>query len=312
MNDVMISITVPAYNHEQYIVRALDSILMQKTQYSYEVLVGEDCSTDGTRKRIQEWERQHPGVFSIFYREKNLNKTDRPNAIDLLLRTRGKYVITLEGDDYWTDPNKLEKQASFLEAHPEYYAVAHNCIVVDETSEPNGEKYPECKDAEYTLRHFASDILPGQYTTVMSRNYWRDEAFDKSLILRRAGPGDRRIAFSILCQGRIYCIQETMSAYRHITKGGSSYSANHRYQYDREEPYFRALMEYACHMGHKDAMKFAQMLYLRNIRFAKRKGHVDNARAAKDRKRIPHKLTAALLLLKRDVNYRLLHKTLHV
>ena len=68
MGNVMLSIYVTTYNHENYIVRALDSILMQKTRYSYEVFVGEDCSTDNTRQVLRQWEQNHPGVFTILYR----------------------------------------------------------------------------------------------------------------------------------------------------------------------------------------------------------------------------------------------------
>lgn len=311
MSQVMVSIYVATYNHEDYIVRALDSILMQKTQYSYEVFVGEDCSTDGTRRVLQQWEREHPGVFTILYREHNLQKTDCPNGLDLKLRCRGKYIIALEGDDFWTDPEKLQKQVDFLEAHPEYYAVAHNCLVVGADSQPNGETYPQCQDEEYTLRHFASNILPGQLTTLLYRNYMTDPDFDRWLTEQRFGPGDRRLYFSLACQGRVYCMQQTMSAYRHITAGGSSFSATNRYRYEKEEAYCRALMEFAHRQKHREAIGYAEMLYLGNIRYALRKGLVSGDRAREDLKRISHKAAAAFRLLRRDINHRLLHKTLY-
>ena len=313
MPDVMLSIYVPTYNHENYIVRALDSILMQKTQYAYEVLIGEDCSTDNTRQILKAWEVAHPDPrFHFFYRQQNMHKSVVNNAKDLKLRCTGKYIICLEGDDFWTDADKLESQISFLETHPDYYAVAHNCTVVSGDSTPNGETYPECKDEEYTLRHFASDILPGQYTTFLARNYMTDEQLDKTLMSISGGAGDRRVYFSILCHGKIRCIQKSMSAYRHITTGGSSFSATQKYSYDSQEAAFRAYLNYAYRVHHADAIRYAEMLYLRTIRHAQRKGHIDRARARQDKSRIRHKLRAAVLLLKRDINYRILHKTLHV
>mgnify|MGYP004538349555 CR=1 FL=1 len=156
----MLSVYVPTYNHEKYITRALDSILMQKTEYSYEVLVGEDVSTDSTRAVLKEYEKAHPGKLTVFYREKNMNDMPIWNSLDLKMRARGKYMIALEGDDFWTDDRKLQKQIDFLESHPEYIAVAHNCVVVGADSEPNGEAYPECKDAEYTFAHFLSALCP--------------------------------------------------------------------------------------------------------------------------------------------------------
>ncbi len=313
MNYPIVSIYVPTFNHENYIVRALDSIRMQKTQYSFEVFVGEDCSTDNTRQVLKDWEQANPDPrFTIFYREHNMYGQEISNHMDLKLRCNGKYIICLEGDDFWTDPNKLEKQVSFLETHPEYYAVAHNCTVVGEDSLPNGETYPECKDSEYSFRHFASDILPGQLATLLYRNYKFDSSLDKQLLQHKGGPGDRKIYFTLLCHGKIHCIQEAMSAYRHITQGGSSFSATRRYNYDVEQKQGQAFLEYAYKLNIPEAIRCAEMLYLRTIRHAKRRGHIDAARANQDKKALRSTLRATILLLKRDINCRLLHKTLHI
>lgn len=308
MEQVMVSIYVATYNHEKYIVQALDSILMQKTRYSYEVFVGEDCSTDGTRAVLQKWEQEHPGVFHILYREQNMRSLGLSNAQDLKQRCTGKYIICLEGDDFWTDPEKLEKQVTFLEENPQYYCVAHNCTVVGADSQPNGEVYPECKDTEYTLRHYAGEVLPGQYTTMLCRNYMTDPDFDRWLLENGVAPGDRNTIFSMACQGKIYCMQETMSAYRHITSGGSSFSANFRYRFEKEELGMRRRLEFARRLNHAEAEKYAEMLYLRNLRYAKRRGLVDAATAKECQKRIHHKLRTRLLLLRRDINYHLLRR----
>lgn len=313
MSQVTVSIYVPVFNHEKYVIQALDSILMQQTEYSYEVFVGEDCSTDNSRQVLQDWEAAHKDSrFHFFYRKTNMYRSPITNTGDLKRRCTGKYIICLEGDDYWTDPLKLQKQVSFLESHPEYLAVTHNCTVVDENSQPNGETYPECKDEEYTFSHFYSDILPGQLTTLMSRNYQLDGSVNEELIKFPGQPGDRKVYFTLLCHGRVYCIQQAMSAYRHITSSGSSFSANFQYSYDDQEVQNRAFMEFAAKLGHKTALKYAEYMYLRTIRHALRKGAIDRARATADKKRIRHPLRARLLLLKRDINCRIFHKTLHV
>ena len=312
MSEVIVSIYVPTFNHEKYITRALDSILMQKTRYPYEVFVGEDCSTDNTRQVLQAWEQEHPGKFTILYREKNLHKTDCPNGMDLLLRCKGKYVICLEGDDFWTDPEKLEKQVTFLENHPEFYAVAHNCTVVGEDSLPNGEQYPECKDEEYTLAHFASNIMPGQLTTLLRRNYFLDENFDKSLIKKRSGPGDRNIYFSIISQSRIHCIQESMSAYRHITSGGSSFSATFSYHYDNENRALWNRIEFANKIHNPKAIRCANFMYLLHIRFALRNGRVPAKKALEDARKVPKWYKYIPMMLKRDFNRFILHKSPYV
>lgn len=313
MSQAVVSIYVPTFNHENYIVRALDSILMQKTEYSYEVFVGEDCSTDNTRQVLKAWEAAHPDPrFTIFYREQNMYRLPVNNGRDLKNRCKGKYIICLEGDDFWTDPEKLQKQVSFLETHPEYYAVAHNCTVVGADDTPNGESYPECKESEYTLQHFFSEIMPGQYTTLLARNYFTDPDVDRTLLERQGGAGDRRVYFTLLCHGKIHCMQQVMSAYRHIVDHGTSYSATFRYDYDKTEQEFRAYMEYAYRLGHPQAIAYTEMVYLRNMRHSLRKGHIDRARYKQDSARIKHLPRAKWLLLKRDINYRILHKKLYV
>ena len=114
-DDIILSVYVATYNHEKYIERALDSILMQKIDYNMEILVGEDCSTDSTREILKEYEKKHPDSrMQIFYREKNMYGSECNNSQDLKLRCRGKYMIALEGDDFWTDENKLQRQVEFL------------------------------------------------------------------------------------------------------------------------------------------------------------------------------------------------------
>lgn len=263
-----LSIYVPTFNHEHYIVQALDSILMQETSYTYEVLVGEDCSTDNTRAVLKEYEKQHPGKLQVFYREQNMRKQGGAvgNSGDLRSRCRGKYIIALEGDDYWTDPCKIDKQIRFLEEHPDYIAVAHNCIVVDHDSSRKDEVYPQCTDTEYTFDHFARDIMPGQLTTVMLRNVYHDDRYDTSLLNRRIVPGDRLIYFWLLSNGKIHCIQEEMSAYRHVTTQGSSFSATAKYHFATYETLYAIFMEYAREQNNKEALLCAERLYFRNLR----------------------------------------------
>ena len=263
-----LSIYVPTFNHEHYIVQALDSILMQETAYTYEVLVGEDCSTDNTRAVLKEYEKQHPGKLQVFYREQNMRKQGSAvgNSGDLRSRCRGKYIIALEGDDYWTDPCKIDKQIRFLEEHPDYIAVAHNCVVVDHDSNRKEETYPQCTDTEYTFDHFARDIMPGQLTTVMLRNVYHDDRYDTSLLNRRIVPGDRLIYFWLLSNGKIHCIQEEMSAYRHVTTQGSSFSATAKYHFATYETLYSIFMEYAREQNNKEALLCAERLYFRNLR----------------------------------------------
>jgi glycosyltransferase involved in cell wall biosynthesis len=112
------SVLILTYNQEQYIAQAIMSALEQKTVFPFEIIVGDDCSTDTTGKIIAEIAAKHADRIKIYRPEKNQGALK--NEQHLVGMARGKYICILEGDDYWTDPLKLEKQLSFLEANPDY------------------------------------------------------------------------------------------------------------------------------------------------------------------------------------------------
>jgi glycosyltransferase involved in cell wall biosynthesis len=121
-----LSVLMITYNHEHYIRQALDSVLAQDVDFDYEIVVGEDCSTDSTRQILQEYERNHPAKFRLLLREKNMGAIR--NFFSVLEACRGQYVALLEGDDYWTCNLKLKRQVEFLDQHPDYAVCFHNVI----------------------------------------------------------------------------------------------------------------------------------------------------------------------------------------
>lgn len=265
-DNIDISIIVAVYNHENYIEKAIQSILMQKGNFSYEVLIGEDCSTDKTREVLKKMEPTLPAQFHIFYREKNMGEMGGNNFKDLFSRSRGKYYIILEGDDFWTYEYKLQRQFEFLESHPDYLAVAHNTKVVDENNQPINWKYPECKNAEYTIYDFRKGLLPGQTTTILARNFYTYNLFDRYLEPSDY-PGDRKTAFILVANGKIACIQKKWSAYRFVITHGSSFSArtykkpfNYRGSYN----YFHSLYQYALfHPVDNNIVTVTEQLYFK-------------------------------------------------
>lgn len=120
--DICVSISCITYNHAPYIRQCLDSFLMQKTNFAFEVLIHDDCSTDGTTEIIKEYEAKYPDIIKPLYEEENQYQQGKPlgSAVWNFPRARGKYIAMCEGDDYWIDPLKLQKQVDFLEAHPDY------------------------------------------------------------------------------------------------------------------------------------------------------------------------------------------------
>ena len=302
MDNPILSIYITTFNHSKYISQALDSVLSQKTDYPFEVLVGDDCSTDGTQKILQSYEKKYPGFFQIFYREHNMNKEYPNNVQDLIRRCKGKYLILLEGDDYWTDDLKIDRQIMFLEDHPDYLAVAHNCRIVDENSDPSERSYPECKHEEYTMEDYVYGILPGQTTTLMYINYWNRPDINLSFVNKRIQPGDKKKVFTLISHGKIHCIQKVMSAYRYVTNSGSSYSANTRYDFGRDKKWLVFQLEYAYDIQKMKAIECAEIQYLVFLRYALIKGKVDlvtGIRSIKEIKNIPR---AFWWLMKRDLN----------
>lgn len=272
MNEIMLSIVIPTYNHEKYIAMALDSVLSQYIPYSFEVLVGEDCSKDQTKEILKDYEKKYPGFFTVYYRNKNMYGSIPSNSLDLYLRTKGKYIITLEGDDYWIDNNKIRKQLEFLEDHTEYIACAHNCLVVDENGNPRNVIYPECKNEVYTINDFKNKILPGQTATILYRNLYRNKEYNISILKKGLTPGDRLKIFVLLSYGKIYCMQEQMSAYRYVTKSGVSYSANYKYDYHKEIEWYRNLLEYSRNFDNKENQVAIEEMYFHESIRAWKKG----------------------------------------
>lgn len=258
--EIMLSVVIPTYNHEKYIKKAIDSVLAQKTEYSFEVLVGEDKSLDNTKLVLQDYERLNPGKIKVFYRDHNLSNDKLENAPDLRRRAKGKFIITLEGDDFWISDNKIQKQIDFLENNPDYIAVAHNCIVVDEKNNILNESYPCCKDDEYSLRHFLKGIYPGQFATIMCRNYYKENLFDYSILETNLCPGDKLLYFALVTNGKVKCIQENMSAYRHVKKSGTSYSATYKYDFIADENWYLNLLSFANNQDR--GVHVAETLYL--------------------------------------------------
>jgi len=121
-NTPIVSVACITYNHAKYIREAIESFLMQKTNFSYEILIHDDASTDGTDQIIKEYELKYPNlIFPTYQSENQFSKgVRRILATFVFPKCRGKYIALCEGDDYWTDPLKLQKQCEYLETNPEF------------------------------------------------------------------------------------------------------------------------------------------------------------------------------------------------
>lgn len=137
----LVSVSVPTYQHSRYISECLDGILMQQTSFPIEIIIGEDGSTDGTREICEKYAIKHQDKIRLFNRDRKLSQyvdkeghVTRFNGIWNRMSARGKYIAMCEGDDYWTDPLKLQKQVNILESNPEYGLIHTNFKIVNEAN----------------------------------------------------------------------------------------------------------------------------------------------------------------------------------
>lgn len=126
MRDVKVSICCQTYNHQDYIAQCLEGFVKQKTNFKFEILVHEDASTDKTASIIKQYEKKYPKLFRCVYQIENQYNIQNSLTNILFKMAKGEYIAICEGDDYWTDENKLQKQVDFLEANPSFFLTGHN------------------------------------------------------------------------------------------------------------------------------------------------------------------------------------------
>lgn len=221
---IKLSIIVLTYNHENYIQQNLDSIIKQKVTFKYEILIGDDYSSDGTQEIIKEYKKKFPDIIKLYLNENNLGATK--NIYKLYKNALGKYIAQVEGDDYWSDELKLEKQMFFLENNNEYIACSHLCTVVDEEgnivkekNQNNIDTYWYYSKAEFTLNDCKNGKYPGHFASIFFRNIFKKPKYDYSIIYKAHKIiGDRTLIAVLSMQGKIYRINESMSCYRLVEK----------------------------------------------------------------------------------------------
>ncbi|HEY8892401.1 MAG TPA: glycosyltransferase [Clostridium sp.] len=227
-SEILLSIAVITYNHENYIRQALNSILMQNVNFKYEIIIGEDCSPDNTRTVLLEYQKKYPNRIKLILRDKNVGATK--NLYDVFMNCKGKYIATLEGDDFWTNSNKLQLQVDFLEEHKEYVGVSHDFEYVNKNGEHLSMSNQNRSDSalEFTMNNFTKWEWPIQTATLLFHNFFltnKDEDF--SIIYTAHNlMADRTLAMLILKKSNILIIREAMSAYRYvIEKDGTNYTS---------------------------------------------------------------------------------------
>lgn len=215
----VVSICCATYNHVHFIRQCLDGFVMQKTKFPFEVLIHDDASTDGTQDIIREYEAKYPDIIKPIYQKENqYSKGVRVSLVYNYSRVRGKYVALCEGDDYWTDPYKLQKQVDFLENHPDYVMCSHRWSEYFEDEKRLSPDIPGDVTLDgrvYTLDNLVRGAWYFQPLTVMYR--WA--ALDLERYSRYKYAKDITLFYVLLLHGKGYCLGDTMAVYR-LHSGG--------------------------------------------------------------------------------------------
>ncbi len=214
---VMVSIVCTTYNHAEYIRDALEGFVKQKTNFSYEIIVHDDASTDGTAEIIRQYAEKYPELFKpILQKENQHSQGILFSKLYILPQVSGKYIAQCEGDDYWTDENKLQKQVDFLEDHPEYAGCVHDSIILNCQSGKR-TKYSfidRSRDIEISdpLFHW------GRVSATCSIMY-RAEHFIVPDEIRTKGFNDINRMLYLLSRGKVFFMPDNMSVYRRMANG---------------------------------------------------------------------------------------------
>ncbi|QNA44986.1 FkbM family methyltransferase [Lacibacter sediminis] len=209
----LLTVCLITYNHKQFIRQAIEGVLKQQVDFSFQLLIADDYSTDGTRDILVAYQQKHPDFIHLILQEKNVGPAQ--NWIDLITRPQSKYIAYFEGDDYWIDPLKLQKQVTFLEANEEYSFTFHQALRISEHSSEY-DVYPVTD-----IRSFEAHTFFKMTTIPMASLVYRTNV--PLTIRMNHRHGDFMMLCSLLTHGKAYFFNEVMSVYR-VHTGGVSFN----------------------------------------------------------------------------------------
>lgn len=210
------------YNHEPYIRDCLEGFVMQKTDFQFVAIVHDDASTDGTACIIREFAERYPGIIKPIYETENqYSRHDGSlgNIINGACEATGaRYIAMCEGDDYWTDPFKLQKQVDFLEAHPDFSMCFHN-VKIDYHGSKTKNVNIERQLCRLSTREYSIIEIIKNWTVPTCSAVLKANCFDERIINKDIYAGDNALWVSCLTKGKSFCINEKMGVYRIVNSG---------------------------------------------------------------------------------------------
>lgn len=220
---IKVSVIVHTYNHEKFIRQTLDSILCQEVNFQFEVIIGDDASPDSTPQIIQEYQSKFPEIIKPLLHSKNLGGYGKNNTLATLAVCEGQYIAAMDGDDYWTNPLKLQKQVDFLDNNSDFVACFHNALIhFEDGSAPDTYVNDENQRVITTIEDLVGEdeVWYMATSSVMFRNGIMKE-YPKWFHESKSGDIPRYILLGK--HGKFYYINELMSVYRK-NNGGMSFT----------------------------------------------------------------------------------------
>lgn len=224
-----VSVVCTVYKHEAYLRECFDGFVMQKTNFPFEILVNDDCSSDGSAEIMREYESKYPDLFRCVYQEENqYSKGLFPWFEVLFPMAKGQYIAICEGDDYWTDPYKLQKQIDFMDSNLDYIACFHNALI----------KYPKSysffNSANENHNPTTEDIIRRRWfistQTLLFRNIKLSYPVWKSKVVNE----DYLLELLLAKEGKFRYMDDVMAVYRQDGTGVSaSLNVNKRKMFDQ-------------------------------------------------------------------------------
>jgi glycosyltransferase involved in cell wall biosynthesis len=257
MTAPLLSVCLITYNHVNYIREAIDSILMQKVSFPWDIIIADDFSTDGTRDILLEYKEKYPDLIKLILQEKNVGA--EKNWMDLITTPTSKYIAYFEGDDYWIDPYKLQKQVSFLENNENYGMIYSQAKIYNDKK--------GCFEKNIKVKAFTNkDLLLSGYiptlTVLFKNDLFRQYIIDVEPVRKNWKMGDYPIWLWFLFNSKIYYLNEITGVYRLRTDSASNPSNRYkRYEFKRSS--FEVSEYYAKkHCSDEEYKEFLEKRYL--------------------------------------------------
>lgn len=223
--EILLTVLIVTYNQKDYISRALDSVLNQKTGFAFEVVVHDDASYDGTEDIIEYYRSKYPSIIKLVIEKENQYSKGADHLMRALAQCcRRKYMIILEGDDFWCDSGKLQKQLEYMERHPEASATTHRCEILRKNEEGNlirvGYAPSKKKQNSWSIKELIDWEDAPHTTSMLYRTQYFKEMPDSILSI---SAGDWRTAVWLRTRGEIHYSNDIMSAHEQFVKGSYTY-----------------------------------------------------------------------------------------